>query len=154
MRIEVAGFAEGEAIPVRYSKLGGNVSPALRFHEVPPRAKSLVLIMDDPDAPRGLFTHWVVYDLDPTLDGFAENGVPPGASQGKNSWGEAKYGGPQPPDREHRYFFHLFALDEVLSLGPGADRSVLEREMEDHVIAHAEYMGRYAPHTAELAGRH
>ena len=154
MRLQIDAFNQGESIPPRYSKKGDNCSPAIAFHDVPPRAKSLVLILDDPDAPRGLFTHWVVYNIDPAVHEFHEDQVPETATQGKNSWGEARYGGPQPPDREHRYFFHLYALDTLLPLSPGADRGQVEREMDGHVIAEAEYMGRYAPHTAELAGRH
>jgi Raf kinase inhibitor-like YbhB/YbcL family protein len=154
MNIEVHGFGNGDAIPAQYSKLGGNRSPAMSFHDVPGEARSLVLIVDDPDAPRGLFTHWVVYNIDPRLGAFDENSVPEIATQGKNSWGEDRYGGPQPPDREHRYFFRLYALDTPLTVGRAAERRVVEREMEGHVIAEAEYMGRYAPHTAELAGRH
>jgi Raf kinase inhibitor-like YbhB/YbcL family protein len=151
MKIEIETFGHGESIPQKFSKRGGNCSPALRFVDVPRHAKSLVLIMDDPDAPRGLFTHWVVYNIEPTLGGFHENQVPETATQGKNSWGEVGYGGPQPPDREHRYFFRLYAVDALLPIGPGAERGELERRMRSHVIAEAEYMGRYAPGTAELA---
>lgn len=151
MKIEIKAFANGSSIPSLYSKKGGNVSPALAFADLPPATRSLVLIMDDPDAPRGLFTHWVVYNIDPSLGGWGENQVPEKVTQGKNSWGEARYGGPQPPDREHRYFFRLYALDIMLALGPGAGRGEVERGMEGHVIAEADYMGLYAPHTAELA---
>lgn len=153
MKIEIDSFPDGEGIPEKYSKKGGNISPALRFRDVPQRTRSLVLIMDDPDAPHGLFTHWVVYNIDPKVGGLRENQVPESAMQGQNSWREAKYGGPQPPDREHRYFFHLFAIDDVLDLRPGASRGEVEREMQGHLIDEAEYMGRYAPHTAELTGR-
>lgn len=153
MRIQIDAFAPGESIPTQFSKKGGNVSPAIAFHDVPRDAKSLVLIVDDPDAPRGVFTHWVVYNIDPALGGFHENQVPETVTQGRNSWDESRYGGPQPPDREHRYFFHMYALDALLPLQPGATRGEVEREMDGHVIAEAEYMGRYAPHTAELAGR-
>lgn len=154
MKITVEGFGPGESIPPEFSKLGGNRSPAVSFHDVPAEARSLLLIVDDPDAPRGLFTHWVLFNIDPKLEGFREDEVPEIATQGKNSFGEIGYGGPQPPDREHRYFFRLYALDMPLPLGPGSDRKVVEREMEGHVIDEAEYMGRYAPHTAELTARH
>lgn len=152
MRIEIPAFADGEEIPTQFSKKGGNRSPAVEFKDVPRQARSLVLIMDDPDAPNGLFTHWVVFDIDPGIGGFRENmGV---GTLARNSWDEAAYGGPQPPDREHRYFFHLYALDTRLELASGAGRAEVEREMEGHVIDEAVTMGRYAPHTAELAGRH
>lgn len=153
MKIEIDAFAEGESIPTQHSKKGGNVSPAIAFHDLPRHTKSLVLILDDPDAPRGLFTHWLVYNIEPSVGEFRQNEVPEKATQGKNSWGETCYGGPQPPDREHRYFFHLYALDTLLPLGPGVSRAELEREMDGHVLGETEYMGRYAPHTAELMGR-
>lgn len=153
MHIEIDAFGENGSIPPKYSKKGGNCSPEIAFRDVPPNAKSLVLILDDPDAPRGLFTHWVVYNIDPRVGGFHENLLPEGVTQGQNSWGEARYGGPQPPDREHRYFFHLYALDTQLPLQPGAARKDVEQAMDGHVIAESEYMGRYAPHAAELAGR-
>jgi Raf kinase inhibitor-like YbhB/YbcL family protein len=151
MNIEIDAFPNGACIPPKFSKQGGNCSPAISFQNVPHGTRSLVLLMDDPDAPRGLFTHWVVYNIAPTLGGFPENQVPEAVTQGRNSWDEARYGGPQPPDREHRYFFHLYALDCLLPLGPGAGRGEVEREMEGHIIAEAEYLGLYAPHTAELA---
>jgi Raf kinase inhibitor-like YbhB/YbcL family protein len=153
MKIELPAFAEGECIPEKYSKKAGNMSPAITLSGVPRGTKSLALIMDDPDAPHGLFTHWVVYNIEPSLREFRENQVPENVAQGQNSWGEARYGGPQPPDREHRYFFHLYALDVQLPLRSGASRGEVEREMEGHVIDEADYMGRYAPHAAELAGR-
>jgi Raf kinase inhibitor-like YbhB/YbcL family protein len=153
MKIQLPAFADGECIPEKYSKKGGNVSPAFTISDVPRGTKSLVLIMDDPDAPHGLFTHWVVYNIEPSTRGFRENEVPQNVTQGRNSWEEACYGGPQPPDREHRYFFHLYALDVLLPSRSGASRGEVEREMEGHVIAEAEYIGRYAPHAAELASR-
>jgi Raf kinase inhibitor-like YbhB/YbcL family protein len=153
MKIEVEAFPSGESIPEKYSKKGGNVSPAIRIRDVPHGTRSLTMIVDDPDAPHGVFTHWVVYNIDPTVGRWGENQVPDSALQGQNSWRESKYGGPQPPDREHRYFFHLFAVDTVLPIGPGASRGEVERAMEGHLIDEAEYMGRYAPHTAELMGR-
>lgn len=152
MNIEIEAFANGDCIPEKYSKKGGNVSPAIGFRNIPHGTRSLVLIMDDPDAPKGLFTHWVAYNIDPGLGGFDENQVPETVAQGRNSWDEPRYGGPQPPDREHRYFFHLYALDTLLALASGASRGEVEREMDGQVIAEAEYMGRYAPHTAELMG--
>lgn len=154
MRLEIEAFGYDQPIPAKFSRDGGNRSPALAFRDVPREAKSLVLILDDPDAPRGLFTHWVVYNIQPDVGGFPENDVPRGVTQGKNSWGEARYGGPKPPDREHRYFFHVSALDVVLPFGAGAERANVEREMAGHVIAEAEYMGRYAPQGAESASPH
>jgi Raf kinase inhibitor-like YbhB/YbcL family protein len=148
MKIESSAFKDGGAIPMRYAKRGDNVSPPLSFRDVPPEAKSLVLIVDDPDAPRGLFTHWVVFNIDPA-GWFPEGKTPPGAREGRNSWGEPRYGGPQPPDREHRYFFRLYALDVALDLPDGTSRSEVEAALSGHVIARAEWMGRHAPQPAE-----
>jgi Raf kinase inhibitor-like YbhB/YbcL family protein len=150
MKITCLAFEEGQTIPPRFSKQGGNISPALEIRDVPRSAQSLVLVVDDPDAPHGLFTHWVLYGIDPGVREIRENEVPVGARCGRNSWGEAAYGGPQPPDREHRYFFRLFALDTALDLSAGASRGEVEREMDGHIIAEAQHMGRYAPHTAEI----
>src|SRR4051812_24814809 len=146
MKIETRAFGNGETIPMHYSKYGDNISPPLTFVDVPDKARSLVLIMDDPDAPHGLFTHWVLFNLGPALRELPEDTVPADARQGKNSWGEACYGGPRPPDREHRYFFKLYALDVSLGLPNGATREEVERAMQGHIIAQAEYMGRHAPH--------
>jgi hypothetical protein len=148
MKIESTAFKEGATIPSRHAKQGENKSPALTFTDVPEKARSLVLIMDDPDAPRGLFTHWVVFNIGPAVKQLPEDTVPDGARQGKNSWGEPRYGGPQPPDREHRYFFRLYALDLSLSAANGASRDEIERAMKGHIIAQAELMGRYAPEFA------
>jgi Raf kinase inhibitor-like YbhB/YbcL family protein len=147
MKITTQAFENGAAIPRRYAKKGGNVSPALEFGEVPETARSIVLIVDDPDAPHGLFTHWVLFNLGPAMRRLPEGAVPAGARQGKNSWGEPRYGGPQPPDREHRYFFRLYALDTMLGLADGASRDEVERAMKGHVLAQGEWMGRYAPDT-------
>src|SRR5439155_23476142 len=120
MKIESPAFAHGASMPEKYSKRGGNVSPPLVFSEVPVSAKSLVLIMDDPDAPHGRFTHWLVFDLDPKTEEIGEDHAPHNARQGTNDWGQAEYGGPKPPLGEHRYFFRLYALDEKIDLPRGS----------------------------------
>jgi Raf kinase inhibitor-like YbhB/YbcL family protein len=145
MKLKSAAFAPGETIPDLYSHYAANRTPPLEFSEVPPESRSLVLIMDDPDAPHGLFTHWIVFNIDPRVIGFAENDVPNDVWLGTTSWGEAAYGGPRPPDKEHRYFFHLYALDRRLNLPNGASREAVEAAMKGHVLAHAELMGRFAP---------
>jgi Raf kinase inhibitor-like YbhB/YbcL family protein len=146
MKIETRVFENGGTIPLHYSKYGDNVSPPLTFVDVPDKTRSLVFIMDDRDAPDGLFTHWVLFNIGPAVRELPEDTVPADARQGKNGWGEACYGGPRPPDREHRYFFRLFALDLSLTLPEGASREEVERAMQGHIIARAEYMGRHAPH--------
>jgi Raf kinase inhibitor-like YbhB/YbcL family protein len=144
MKISSPAFRNGERIPRQYSRQGGDKSPPLDISEVPPKAQSLTLIMDDPDAPRGTYTHWVVFDVDPRKADIAEDQVPENARQGANDWGESGYGGPKPPSGEHRYFFRLFALDTKLNLPPGSPRKEIEQAMKGHVLDQAETMGRYA----------
>jgi Raf kinase inhibitor-like YbhB/YbcL family protein len=143
-------FASGGTIPVQYTCEGENLSPPLAFRGVPAEAKSLMLICDDPDAPTGIFTHWVVYDLRASLDGLPKNvgaGAAPGngSSHGRNDLGHNRYDGPCPPcgNRPHRYYFHLYALDQPLALSPGATRAQVMEGMQGHILAQAEVMGRF-----------
>lgn len=144
MKISSSAFEYGSPIPPRYSREGDNQSPPLQFEEVPSEARSLVLIVDDPDAPHGTFTHWIVFNIESGTAAFHENQPPREVRFGMNDWGETSYGGPRPPDGEHRYFFKLYALDSLLALPTGASRREIERAMETHVVANAELMGRFA----------
>jgi len=153
MRISSPAFRNGEHIPRQYSRNGEDKSPPLRVEDVPANAKSLVLIMDDPDAPSGTFTHWLVFDLDPKTVDIGEDHAPEFARQGINDYGEVQYGGPQPPSGVHRYFFHIFALDKKLDLPRGSERETVEDAMEGHILDRAELMGRYASESAVPAGR-
>jgi len=148
MKIKSSAFESGDVIPDKYSRYHDDLTPPLEFSDLPDGTRSLVLILDDPDAPSGLFTHWVVFNIDPVVRHFAENDAPPDVLFGMTSWGEAGYGGPQPPDREHRYFFRLYALDKWLDLPQGTPREKVEAAMQGHMLAHAELMGRYAPPAA------
>lgn len=143
MKITSSAFQQRGDIPSKFSRDGGNTNPPLRIEGTPENAKSLVLVMDDPDAPVGLFTHWLVWNIDPKTTGIAEDSVPKGAVEGTNDYSTAGYGGPQPPSGPHRYYFKFFALDKTLDLRAGAKRSELEQAMKDHVIAQGELMGRY-----------
>jgi Raf kinase inhibitor-like YbhB/YbcL family protein len=144
MTLTSTAFKAGGTLPKSCTCDGANRSPALVWSGVPEKAKSLVLICDDPDAPAGDWVHWVLYALDPRSKGLAENEVPEGASHGKNSWGKSTYGGPcPPPGKPHRYFFRLYALDASLRLKPGADKAAVEEAMRGHVLAQAELMGTY-----------
>jgi len=150
MRLESPAFKEGGVIPSKYTCKGPDLSPPLRWSGLPSKTKSLVLIMDDPDAPGGTFTHWVVYDIPPTMGGLQENfpkvGEFKGIKQGTNDFGSVGYGGPCPPKKHgfHRYFFKLYAVDiESLNLPPGAPREEVERRMKGHVLGEASLMGRY-----------
>jgi Raf kinase inhibitor-like YbhB/YbcL family protein len=137
-------FQGGGDIPAKFTCNGTNVSPELQISGVPKEAKSLVLIVDDPDAPRGLFTHWIVWDIDPKTTQVAENSAPAGAVQGTNDFGKRNYGGPCPPSGTHRYFFKIFALDTKLDLKPSARRAELDAAMRGHILAQGELMARYS----------
>jgi Raf kinase inhibitor-like YbhB/YbcL family protein len=151
MRITSPAFRHGEFIPRQYSRYGEDKSPPLDVEDVPANTRSLVSIVDDPDAPRGLFTHWVVFDLDPKTADIVEDHAPENARQGSNSWGETQYGGPQPPSGEHRYVFRVHALDTKLDLPRGSTRAEVERAMSGHALEAAELMGRYAAEEAVAA---
>jgi Raf kinase inhibitor-like YbhB/YbcL family protein len=144
MKISSPAFQEGGTIPEKFSKNGQNVNPELRMERAPAETKSLVLIVDDPDAPVGLFTHWLVWNIDPKTTQIAEGSVPSGAVQGKNDFGDIGYDGPQPPSGTHRYYFKIFAVDQTLDLKSGAKRREVDAAMRGHVIAQGESMGRYA----------
>jgi len=144
IKISSPDFSEGGSIPPQFTCTGANVNPSLRISGVPAGARSLVLIVDDPDAPAGTWTHWLLWNMKPDLQEIAANGVPAGAVQGANDFHKNNYGGPCPPSGVHRYFFRLYALDTVLELPAGSSRKALDKAMSGHVVASAEYMGKYA----------
>jgi hypothetical protein len=136
-------FATEQNIPAEFTCKGANVNPALRFRGVPVEAKSLALVVEDPDAPSGLFTHWLIWNILPTATAIGEKSVPAGAVQGTNDFGNLGYGGPCPPSGTHRYVFKLLALDEPLELKPGSRRSEFNKAIANHVIGRAEITGRF-----------
>ncbi len=147
--LKSAAFTTGSNIPKKFTCDGPDVSPALSWSEPLAGTESLALIMDDPDAPVGIWVHWVLYDLPASTRELAE-GVPKegqlksGARQGRNDFRRIGYGGPCPPaGKPHRYFFKLYALDAKVNLKPGATKQELERALEGHILAQAELMGRY-----------
>jgi len=144
MKISSPAFQEGGTIPEKFSRNGQNVSPELRIAGAPAEAKSLALVVDDPDAPIGLFTHWLVWNIDPKTTEIAEGSVPRGGVQGTNDFPGRRYDGPQPPSGTHRYYFKIFALDRMLDLQAGAKRREVDAAMKGHVIAQGQLMGRYA----------
>lgn len=156
LKLTSAAFREGGRIPDKYSKSGGNISPPLAWSGVPAKTKSLALVVDDPDAPSGTFVHWVVYGIPANMEEFPEN-VPPkpqlprGIRQGRNDFGDVGYGGPQPPSGIHRYFFHLYALDDEIHLPAGADRKDLEKTMRGHLLEEARLMGTFEHRTGSHA---
>jgi Raf kinase inhibitor-like YbhB/YbcL family protein len=113
------------------------------MQDIPAAAESLVLIVDDPDAPGGLFTHWIVWNISTQTNSIAEGSAPKGV-QGTNDFGKSGYGGPCPPSGSHRYYFKVFALDKELDLSVGSKRAQLNAAMKSHVIAQGELMGRYS----------
>ena len=143
MKITSSAFQQGGNIPSKFSCDGANTNPPLQISDVPPEAKGLVLIVDDPDAPSGLFTHWAIWNISPQTSTIAEGSAPKGV-QGTNDFGKSGYGGPCPPSGAHRYYFKIFALDRELGLPSGAKRSQLDTAMKGHVVAQGELMGRYA----------
>ena len=144
MKVTSQAFTDGAKIPDKYTKYAENRIPPLHFEDVPEKARSLALIVDDPDAPSGTFNHWILFNMDPKTRDIKEDSVPVMATQGRNDYGEVAYGGPRPPSGEHRYFFKAYALDTVLPLARGSQRPDLEQEMKDHVIDTATLMGKYA----------
>jgi Raf kinase inhibitor-like YbhB/YbcL family protein len=144
MKITSSAFQESGNIPSQFTCDGADVNPALHFEGAPAAGKSLLLIVDDPDAPVGLFTHWLVWNIDPKISEIAENSAPGGAIQGTNDFPKKGYGGPCPPSGTHRYYFKIFALDQTLDLKPGAKRAEVEAAMRGHVIGQGELMGRYS----------
>ena len=141
MRVTSPEFEHGTSIPKKCTCEGVDVNPALIIEDVPAEAKSLVLIVDDPDAPRGTWVHWVVYNI-PVVARIEEDSVP--GEQGLNDFGEIGYGGPSPPSgTQHRYFFKLYALDTELALGGRVNKSAVEAAMEGHIVDKAELIGVY-----------
>jgi Raf kinase inhibitor-like YbhB/YbcL family protein len=136
--ISSPAFQSDGTIPNQFTSKGANQNPPLQLHGIPKEAKSLVLIVDDPGAPGGLFTHWIVWNIDPITMHFGSNSVPTGAAQGTNDFGKIGYGGPCPPSGTHRYYFRLFALDQRLDLKSGAKRSALDRAVSGHILGRGE----------------
>lgn len=143
LKISISAFAYGEKIPEKYSCKGLDISPSIKISGIPVGTESLVLIVEDPDAPVGLWIHWLLWNI-PLTGEIAEGTVPEGAVQGLNSWGRNDYGGPCPPSGTHRYFFRLYALDVSLHLEAASSKAEVEEVMEGHVLGQAEWMGLFS----------
>jgi Raf kinase inhibitor-like YbhB/YbcL family protein len=141
-------FKEGESIPIEFTCDGKNSSPALHWKDLPRNTESLVLILQDPDAPSGIFTHWVIFNLPPPIDGIP-SGMPPlkdlmnAEKQALNDFGKVGYGGPCPPNGMHHYIFTLYALDNTLRVPGGASKEEVLKAMEGHVLAEAKLTATY-----------
>jgi hypothetical protein len=149
MQLTSKAFDTGKEIPLKYSCDGADISPPLTIEDVPDGAQTLALICEDPDAPVGVFDHWIIFNIPPQAPQLAE-GIPTeaehssGFRQGTNDFGRVGYGGPCPPDGEHRYFFRLYALDTELDLPAGStSKKDLQAAMEGHILAETELMGTY-----------
>jgi len=141
-------FKEGQPIPRQYTCDGVNVSPSLEWTAVPKTAKTIAIIVDDPDAASGTFTHWVLYNLSSETMGMVENApttetLKGGGQQGENDFEKIGYGGPCPPSGTHRYFFKIYAVDDELALKPGAKKADVEKALEGHIVGQAQLMGTY-----------
>jgi hypothetical protein len=143
MKITSSAFEHEGKMPSKYTCDGENVSPPLEFVDVPEDAKSLALVMDDPDAPAGTFDHWLTWNIPANAKSIGEGKEPEGV-QGTTDFGGKGYGGPCPPSGEHRYFFKLYALDTELDLPEGSSKEDLEKSMEGHIVEQAVLMGKYS----------
>ncbi len=148
MEISSPAFEPGGLIPEKYTCDGGNINPPLSFSGVPEETRTLALVVEDPDVPKsiradGMFDHWLMWNMPAGLVSIEEGIAPPGV-EGKNTRGDKQYTGPCPPDREHRYFFKLYALDTVLELDPEeASKEDLYAQMDGRILAEAQLVGRY-----------
>lgn len=143
MKIESLAFKDGGLIPSKYTCDGINISPPLKISKVPENAKSLVLIVDDPDAPLKTWVHWTVWNIDSMIGEIKEGSCPKGAMEGVTDFGRTGYGGPCPPSGTHRYFFKFYALDKLLDIEPLSKVKDVEREMQGHILDQAQLMGLY-----------
>jgi Raf kinase inhibitor-like YbhB/YbcL family protein len=149
IEVTSSAFEEGQMMPAEYTADGRNISPPLEWSAVPQGTKSIALINDDPDAPMGTWVHWVLYNMPPDVTSLEENILPQetlanGAQQGTTDFGRIGYGGPAPPSGTHRYYFKVYALDSMLDLPTGATKSEVEAEMEGHMLASGQLMGKYS----------
>ena len=143
LTIKSSAFDHESFIPAKYTCEGDNVNPPLEISGIPEEAKTLVLMVEDPDAPRGVFDHWIVWNIQPGTS-IAENSIP--GVQGENSFGILGYRGPCPPLGTHRYFFKVYALNTKLDLPAGTKKIQLLEAMKDHILTRSEFMGQYQKH--------
>ena len=148
LNLSSSAFSDGEEIPRKYGYKNGNASPPLTINEIPSGCKSLVLIMDDPDAKAAVgkvWVHWVVWNIQPDVNQINESSIPSDCIEGKTDFDEIGYGGPAPPDKRHTYVFKLSALDSTLELPIGSEKNQVETAMKNHIIEEATLTGTYEP---------
>ena len=144
IKVTSSSFVDNSFISSKYTCKGENINPPILISDVSEDAKSLVLIVDDPDAPGGTFIHWILWNINPKTTEIKENSIPDGASSGKNDFGIVKYQGPCPPSGTHRYFFTIYALDATLNISHPANRMEINKAMKNHVIGQGQLMAKYS----------
>ena len=148
MKLESYAFENGKVIPRKYGYKIENLSPPLQISEVPEGTKSLVLIMDDPDAMVAVgkvWVHWVLWNISPNTKEIHENTIPKDSIEGKNDFDVIGYGGPAPPDKEHTYIFKLYALNETLTLKQGSTKTDIEESIKNNILDETKLEGKFAP---------
>jgi Raf kinase inhibitor-like YbhB/YbcL family protein len=142
LKVKSSAFEPNNPIPKKYSCDGQDINPPLNIDGIPKEAKTLALIIDDPDASSGTFDHWVVYNIPASTSQIGENTVP--GTEGLNSARQSGYMGPCPPSGTHRYFFKVYSLDTELKLGVNSKRKDVEKAMQNHILAKGELVGLYS----------
>ena len=148
LQLTSSAFSHGDEIPRKFGYKNGNISPPLTIDKIPSDAKSMTLIMDDPDAMGAVgkvWVHWIMWNINPTTTEITESMIPSGSVEGMTDFGEVGYGGPAPPDKIHTYVFKLYALDSVLDLSSESSKADVEKAMEGHIIEQTQLTGAYAP---------
>jgi len=144
LKIFSPSFENGEEIPIKFTCKGENINPELIIKNIPEKTQELVLIMDDPDAPKGTFTHWIIWNINPKANKIEENSTPIEAVVGISSANENKYHGPCPPSGTHRYFFKIFALNSKINLDFNTNKDKLEKTIKNYIIEQAELIGLFS----------
>ena len=148
MKLKSPAFENGKVIPRKYGYKIENLSPPLQISEIPEGTKSLVLIMDDPDAMVAVgkvWVHWVLWNISPNTKEISENSIPNNSIEGKTDFDEVGYGGPAPPDKEHTYIFKIYALNKILNLKKGSTKEEIEKSMKQHILDEVKLEGKFAP---------
>ena len=148
MKLTSSAFKDGSIIPKKYGFKHQNISPPLSIENIPKKTQSLVLIVDDPDAMDvvgKIWSHWILYNISPNTTNIPENSFPENSIQGINDFGEIGYGGPAPPDKEHTYFFKLFALDKILESNTSITKTEIENKIQNNIIEKYVLKGKYSP---------
>jgi Raf kinase inhibitor-like YbhB/YbcL family protein len=143
LQIISPAFQNNGMIPRQYTCDGKDINPPLVIDNMPQGTKSIALICDDPDAPVGIWVHWVIWNIDPNVKEIKEDMVPTGAIVGINDFRQHRYGGPCPPSGTHRYFFKAYALDAMLGISPNSTKTDLEKAMKGHILAEGQLIGLY-----------